>query len=173
MKNWWDFRGGPVVETHRSQCRVPGFDLCLGNWSPHAAIKISPAANDLAWPNREREISLFKKIRGYIPCPQGERTWYAELEKGWHDEGSLQAENSARRMAGGARDLDVSLGAKGSLGRMSWQEGKRPGLPERPPGCSQRIRAEGGGGARGPGLLLWWAQKREAEGSDDCPQVSG
>ena len=69
-----DFRGGPVVETHRSQCRVPGFDPCLGNWSPHAAIKISPAANDLAWPNREREISLFKKIRGYIPCPQGERT---------------------------------------------------------------------------------------------------
>ena len=35
----WDFPGGPVVKTLRSQCRKPRFDPSLGNQIPHAAPK--------------------------------------------------------------------------------------------------------------------------------------
>ena len=90
-----------------------------------------------------------------MPCPQGEtEPDTVELEKCWHDKGSLQAESRVRWMAGGVRDLDISLGGKGSLGRMPRQEVKRPDLPERPSGCCHRISAEGDGEARTPGLLL-------------------
>ena len=35
----WDFPGGSVAKTQRSQCRGPGFDLWSGNQIPHAPAK--------------------------------------------------------------------------------------------------------------------------------------
>ena len=42
----WDFPGGPVAKTPRSQCRGPGFDPWSGNKILHAASKSSHATTE-------------------------------------------------------------------------------------------------------------------------------